>query len=112
MKSFRFLAGIAVALLLASCASPEVTPSSSRSAAVSESARYSQPPQDRPGPGTKWGETRTSRVASAAFERASSQPLTVAAINYNDAAGIRAMAGAMEWRRGWPLLHSRAGSLV
>jgi hypothetical protein len=112
MKSFRFLAAMAVAFLFASCAGPEVAPSPSRSTAAAESARYSQPPQDRPGLGTKWGETRTSRVASATFERASSQPLAVAAINYNDATGVRAMAGAVEWRRGWPLLHSRAGSLI
>ena len=30
----------------------------------------------------------------------------------SDAAGIRAMAGAVEWRRGWPLLRSPAGSLI
>jgi hypothetical protein len=112
MKSFRFLVGMAVTFLLASCAGPEVAPSPSRSAAAAQSARYSQPPQDRPGLGTKWGETRTSRVASATFERASSQPLALAAINYNDATGVRAMAGAMEWRRGWPLLQRPAGSLI
>jgi len=112
MKSFRFLAGIAVTSLLGSCAGPVVAPSTSRSSAASESAGYSQPPQDRPGLGTKWGKTRTSRVASAAFERASSRPLAVAAINYNDAAGIRVMAGAVEWRRGWPVLHSPASSLI
>ena len=113
MKSFRFLAGIALASLLASCAGPAVAPSSSpRSSAASESAGYSKPPQDRPGLGTKWGETRTSRVASAAFDRASSRPLALAAINYNEAAGIRAMAGAIQWRRSWPVLHSPAGSLI
>jgi hypothetical protein len=112
MKSFRLLAGIAVAFLLASCAGPTVAPSTNRSSSASETAGYSQPPKDRPGLGTKWGETRTSRVASAAFERASRRPLALAAINYNDAAGIRATAGAVEWRRGWPLLQSPAGSLI
>ena len=46
-----------------------------------------------------WGETRISRVATTGFDRASKQPLAIAAINYNNAAGIRAMAGALEWRR-------------
>lgn len=36
----------------------------------------------------------------------------MAALNYNNAAGIRAMAGAVAWRRGWPLLRHPAGSLV
>ena len=108
MKSSRFIAPIAIASFLASCTAPEVAPSLNRSATARESAAFSQPPQDRPGLGTKWGETRISRVASTAFERASKQPLAVAAINYNEAAGIRAMAGAVEWRRGWPLLRSPA----
>jgi len=112
MKSFRALAGIAVASLLASCTGPEIAPSPSRSATASESAGYSQPPQDRPGLGTKWGESRTSRVAAGAFDRASRQPLATAALNYNNAAGIRAMAGAVAGRRGWPLLRSPAGSLI
>jgi hypothetical protein len=112
MKSSRFIAPIAIASFLASCTAPEVAPSLNRPATARESAAFSQPPQDRPGLGTKWGETRISRVASTAFERASKQPLAVAAINYNDAAGIRAMAGAVEWRRGWPLLRSPAGSLI
>jgi len=120
MKSFCFVARLSLAALLASCTGPEVAPSGSvapsgrvtRSSATAESAQFSRPPQDRPGLGTKWGETRSSRVASASFERASRQPLAVAAIHYNDAAGIRAMAGAAEMRRGWPSLHSRAESLV
>ncbi len=112
MKSLRFIALIAVASFLASCGGPPVAPSSSRSSAASETAQFSQPPRDRPGLGTKWGETRVSRVASAAFERASRQPLAIAAINYNNAAGIRAMAGAVAWRRGWPLLRHPAGSLI
>lgn len=115
MKSFPFLAPIAIASLLISCAGPESpAPSRSRTAAGPAGAteQYAAAPQDRPGLGTKWGETRTSRVASAAFDRASNQPLAVAAINYNNAAGIRAMAAAVEWRRTWPRLASPAGSLV
>ena len=116
MKTLRFAASLAVAAFFASCAGPEAGPSASRSIAAPETAasteQYARAPQDRPGLGTKWGETRISRVASAAFDRASKQPLAIGAINYNNAAGIRAMAGALEWRRTWPQLRSPAGSLV
>jgi hypothetical protein len=116
MKTLRFLALFAVAIFFASCAGPEAATTSSRSTVAPERAaateQYARPPQDRPGLGTKWGETRISRVASAAFDRASKRPLAVAAINYNNAAGIRAMAGAVEGRRTWPQLHGPAGSLV
>ena len=115
MKTLRFVVPLAAASFLASCAGPEVAPSTSRSTAAPETsaaARYSQAPRDRPGLGTKWGETRISRVATTGFDRASKQPLALAAINYNNAAGIRAMAGALEWRRTWPQLRSPAGSLV
>jgi hypothetical protein len=115
MKTFRSPALLAIAVFLASCAGPQVAPPMSRSSAAPETAaatQYSRPPQDRPGLGTKWGETRISRVASAAFDRASKRPLAVAAINYNNAAGIRAMAGAVEGRRTWPQLRGPAGSLV
>ena len=76
-------------------------------------ARFAEAPTDRPGLGTKWGETRQSRVGFASFRRAdSSHPLATAAIYYNDAAGIRAMAGATAWRRGWPLLQAPTQSLI
>jgi hypothetical protein len=112
MKMVRFIAPLAVASFLASCAGPEVAPTSSRSSIAPATEQYAAAPQDRPGLGTKWGETRTSRVASAAFDRASKQPLAIGAINYNNAAGIRAMAGTVEGRRTWPQLRSPAGSLV
>ena len=116
MKTLRFLALFAITAFLAACAGPEVAPPMSRSTVAPETAaameQYARPPQDRPGLGTKWGETRISRVASAAFDRASKRPLAVAAINYNNAAGIRAMAGAVEGRRAWPQLRGPAGSLV
>lgn len=60
-----------------------------------------QPPaekkaEDRPGLGTTWGETRESYVASARFERADgSRPFALVALNYNDEAGIQAMARRM-----------------
>ncbi|HEX8489526.1 MAG TPA: hypothetical protein VF626_00785 [Chthoniobacterales bacterium] len=115
MKTLRFPALLAIAVFLASCAGPEGAPPTNRSTVAPERAaatQYSQPPQDRPGLGTKWGETRISRVASAAFDRASKRPLAIAAIHYNNAAGIRAMAGAVEGRRAWPQLRGPAGSLV
>jgi hypothetical protein len=57
-----------------------------------------QPPaekkaEDRPGLGTTWGETRTSYVSNAPFERADySRPFALVSLNYNDDSGIQAMA--------------------
>ncbi|HYQ01340.1 MAG TPA: hypothetical protein VER96_21860 [Polyangiaceae bacterium] len=52
--------------------------------------------EERPGLGTTWGETRTSYVSSSPFERADySRPFAVATLNYNDDAGIQAMARRM-----------------
>src|SRR6185369_11979289 len=48
-------------------------------------------PESRPGLGTTFGETRSSRVRDVAFERASDRPLTVASIYYNDRTGVDAM---------------------
>jgi hypothetical protein len=76
-------------------------------------ARFAEAPSDRPGLGTKWGETRTSRVGFTEFQRADpNHPLATAAIYYNDAAGIHAMAGAVMWHRGWSTLTSPAEALV
>jgi hypothetical protein len=103
MKSFfvflRLLTLLAPSVFC-SCESQLAT--SDRSTAT---ARFAQAPTDRPGLGTKWGETRTSRVGLANFQRAdSTHPLATAAIYYNDAAGIRVMAGAVAWQRRWPVL--------
>ncbi|MEI9949748.1 MAG: hypothetical protein WDO74_12405 [Pseudomonadota bacterium] len=60
-----------------------------------------QPPaekkaEDRPGLGTTWGETRTSYVSNARFERADySRPFALVSLNYNDDSGIQAMARRM-----------------
>jgi len=65
------------------------------------SASAYQPPaekkaDDRPGLGTTWGETRTSYVSNAPFERADySRPFALVALNYNDDSGIQAMARRM-----------------
>jgi hypothetical protein len=108
MKKFPSSIFAAVVILfLCSCESQVVAP---RGGATSG---FAQAPTDRPGLGTKWGETRESRVAFVPFERAdSSHPAASAAIYYNDAAGIRAMAGAVTWRRDWPVLPARAGNLI
>lgn len=111
MKRY-FLPPLAIAVFLASCAGPETTLSPSRSTTASESSRYAVAPSDRPGLGTKWGETRISKVATTAFKRASQRPTASAAIYYNDAVGIRAMAGAAEPRRQRPILRAPAGNLV
>ena len=47
---------------------------------------------ERPGLGTSWGETRSSRVSSAPFERSDANgPFAVASLLYNDTNGVRAM---------------------
>lgn len=46
---------------------------------------------ERPGLGTTWGETMTSRVSNAPFERASNNPFSITTIRYNDSSGIAAM---------------------
>jgi hypothetical protein len=76
-------------------------------------ARFAQAPTDRPGLGTRWGETRGSRVEFASFRRADpADPIATAAIYYNDAAGVQAMASAVAWQRTWPMLPPRTQSLI
>jgi hypothetical protein len=76
-------------------------------------ANFASPPTDRPGLGTKWGETRQSRINITGFERADwNHPAASAAIYYNNSQGIRAMAGAMAWQRTWPILPPPANNLV
>jgi len=76
------------------------TASAPRAARAGSGSAY-QPPaekkaEDRPGLGTTWGETRTSYVSNASFERADySRPFAVVALKYNDDAGIQAMARRM-----------------
>jgi hypothetical protein len=106
-------AGTLLVLLLSSCetrvSAPQTTPASLRTGV----AGFAEPPRDRPGLGTKWGERRESRVGVTYFERADPKhPLATAAIYYNDAAGIRAMVGAVAWRRGWTILPSPTQSLI
>src|SRR2546428_3025272 len=112
MKKLLFLGCAAfTALLLSGCETQIAAPPTAR--VPRAAAGFAEPPPDRPGLGTKWGETRESRVDVAYFQRADpAHPLATAAIYYNDAAGIRAMVGAVTSRRGWPLLPARMQSLI
>ncbi len=58
-------------------------------AAASQAASESE--ESRPGLGTEWGETRSSRVSTVAFERDGNTPFASTAVYYNDADGVRAM---------------------
>jgi len=54
-------------------------------------------PSYRPGLATRWGETHTSRVSSAPFERDNeSSPFLTARLFYNNAAGIQGMLDRRE----------------
>ena len=82
-----------------------------RSSATAETARA--PAQERPGLGTKWGEDRRSLIGLTGFTRDNaSRPIARAAIYYNDAEGVRAMAAAVEPRRTWPVFPERTRRLV
>ncbi len=61
------------------------------SRAESRSRRPLDVEDERPGLGTTWGETRSSHVSNAPFERASSSPFATTTIRYNDHNGIAAM---------------------
>lgn len=55
-------------------------------------SRPAEPREDRPGLGTEWGDTRTSRVSDAPFERRTpSSPWSTTTLYYNDADGIASM---------------------
>jgi hypothetical protein len=49
-------------------------------------------PDTRPGLGTEWGETRSSRVHDVTFVRDSNRPFASATIHYNDRRGVDALA--------------------
>jgi hypothetical protein len=63
-------------------------------------AMKSEAPADRPGLGTQWGETRSSRISTVPFERADfNSPFATAALYYNDEEGARAVSGGAGFRR-------------
>jgi hypothetical protein len=75
-------------------APPADVASAPRSSARAESkpAPREPAPETRPGLGTEWGETRTSRVHDVTFVRDSSRPFAMATLHYNDRRGVDAMA--------------------
>src|SRR5689334_6138060 len=98
MSVCRFFSLFLLSLILASCSTPSPPPAPGTDSAGS----YSQPPQDRPSLGTRWGETRKSLVDTTNFVRATpGKPLATAPIFYNDRAGIEAMAAASQPQRVW-----------
>ena len=93
----------------ASMAADNATAGTSPAVSATSFAREPQ----RPGLGTQFGEDRRSLISEEPFARASaSRPIASAAIHYNDAEGIRAMAAAVEPQRRWPLFGSRVRRLV
>ncbi|HUH05930.1 MAG TPA: hypothetical protein VML75_28265 [Kofleriaceae bacterium] len=56
---------------------------------ASETARP-QAPTERPGLGTVWGESVSSRVHVKSFVRESGSPFAAVAVHYNDAGGVEA----------------------
>src|SRR5690349_17881037 len=104
---FLWLIFSCLSLFFCSCESQIAGPSGAGG------SHFAQAPTDRPGLGTKWGETRRSRVELTSFRRADpAKPIATAAIYYNDDAGIAAMANATAWQRTWPALPARVESLV
>jgi hypothetical protein len=85
--------------------SPPPAPESSRSGAsagavdVDRQQPSEQPPGDRPGLATHWGESRASFIKTTTFYRADDgRPSTTATFWYNDREGARAMAQAEGFR--------------
>ncbi len=94
-------------LLIAACSAP---PSGSLDQTAA-SSDFAQPPHDRLGLGTKWGETRKSAASATTFLRATPTEPLAAELFYNDQAGIEAMAAASEFRRVWPILREPIAGL-
>jgi hypothetical protein len=105
-SSPEFAAGDDTATTEAAPAPPRAAPApadaaSARGSGASPRAEASRPeakkrsavsqPEERPGLGTTWGETRTSRVSNAPFERASESPFSLSTLHYNDQSGVSAM---------------------
>jgi hypothetical protein len=86
---------LAASMLGSGCTTSTTAPSNAITSRYAGSAA-----EARPGLGTKFGETRGSKVRSANFVRATPErPLTLATVQYNDAEGARAL-GWSGWQRG------------
>lgn len=87
-------------------APPADAPSGGAARRESERASREPAPEQRPGLGTEWGETRTSRTHDVSFVRDSSRPFAVASLHYNDRRGVEALASVQakrEVRRDLPI---------
>jgi len=69
-------------------------------------------PEERPGLGTSWGETRSSPVSQTAFARASSRPWAMLAVYYNDAEGLTAQIASRGGPEPGPLQVSGRGVTI
>ena len=77
-----------------------VAPVAPRPAVGSDGEQVVVTERERPGLGTEWGETRYSRVHDVSFLRADSEhPFAVAMLNYNDRAGVDALAARESTRQ-------------
>ncbi len=67
---------------------------------VANEAGATAAPEDRPGLGTQWGETRDSKITSVPFERGDkANPFATAVLYYNDEEGAKAMATSTGYAR-------------
>ena len=53
-------------------------------------------PAERPGLGTEYGESVSSRVDEQPFQRAAAEPFALVALHYNDEEGVRAQADSRD----------------
>lgn len=76
-------------------------PSAAKSSVAGEAAPSAvAAPEDRPGLGTQWGETRNSAITSVPFVRGDgSNPFATAVVYYNDEQGAKAMATSQGFAR-------------
>lgn len=76
------------------------SPAAKSSVAGEAAATPMAAPDDRPGLGTQWGETRNSAITSVPFLRGdASSPFATGVIYYNDEQGAKAMASSQGFAR-------------
>lgn len=85
---------------------PAPPPTVTAESSGSSGSHWSAPeptPQNRPGLGTEWGESRESHIREVSFFRGDpDRPFAVAQLFYNDRQGIEALAA---WHGGTPRFH-------
>lgn len=84
----------------------------SADAAPSAGASREPSPSTRPGLGTEYGESRTSRVHDVTFVRDSSRPFATAMMNYNDKRGVDALVASQGGRISSRGLDAAAGAVT